>query len=168
MFPSHWYVLVSDPFFTDLFGKKYVVESLIICTFMGIGIFALALSILTNHPSLFIVISLIFQLISVCVSLSSLAFVVEPSRYHEYLIKAVTNYSGLDHKQYEIQNQCHGVKLIGCDTVCCDYRIQSDLKNIFRSNFRWFYVLPNSWLIILSLLLPSLILFWHFSSKKMI
>ena len=166
-YPSHWYILVSESFMASLIGKTFAYRSLITCTFMGIGIFLFALGILTKYSVFFFICSFIFQLSSV-ISCLTVGYLMPPSKYDELYNTAITNFASLDIESFQNKSQCQGVKITGCTASCCDKKISLALQSVLKPDVRWLFIFPNVWLGIISVLFPSLVLFWHCINRSYI
>ena len=91
-----------------------------------------------------------------------------PSKYDELYNTAITNFASLDIESFQNKSQCQGVKITGCTASCCDKKISLALQSVLKPDVRWLFIFPNVWLGIISVLFPSLVLFWHCINRSYI
>ena len=160
-YSAHWFKLVNIDLFINMFAPDtYTYQALVIIISLALSILIFTVAIFVNYSIILVPISLALQIVGVALALH-IGFMTTKKGKTHYYYRALFNFVEFNGESFEKVNGCKGIRLSGCQSDdCCDDLLNSAFDKIFDTDWRWFFWLPVVWLILMSLLLPSLLFYW--------
>ena len=160
-----FFTKVSHPLWLSYAGNSLAVQTMMLIVFLILGLVLMILSIVTGQVLILMGLALAAELTSAVFAII-VALNTAPTMRPLARAEIEGNYSLLDTRQFEAQYQCHGVRVGGCVSNCCDESLEYWLSFIFtyfshddplRYDPPFMLVFSLFWCTMMIILIPSVI-----------
>lgn len=165
VYGSLFFTKVSHPLWVSYGGTSLAVRTMMLISLLILGLVLMILSIVTGQVLILMGAALAAELISAVFAII-VALDTSPNLRPVARAAIEKNYSLLDTAQFEMEYNCHGVRVGGCVSGCCDESLEEWLSFIFT----WFnhsdplkydppflLVFSLFWCTMMIILIPSVI-----------
>lgn len=158
-----YYTKVNNSLWISYAGTSLGNMTICIVVFMILGLLLMISSIFTGYVLVLMSSALGSQLIAAVFAII-VALDTAPEKRSRHFAAIEANYTQLDHRQFEIDHKCSGVRSSGCMHNCCDEYIEAMLSEIFTlfefsldQEPPYLLLFSLFWTNLMSILIPSVV-----------